>query len=283
MNLFAINAAEINGSNVVWSWYGSSEVAIQASGDGYRGAPLSGASNIVVQTSGDPAVRMFPSFQAANIVFSASGDALYGRSGSGTSTIQLSTTLNGTRWVLGESASDIVFEADGDAQVVAPAAATFTLVLASSIEERVTPAVMGIGASVIQIEAYGVGIPGKAVALDPIAAQIEFASRGIPHLVIDSPDGSSEIVFHAQGESRIGGMVRIDPAEAVISLFSRGDSSLRHYVFAEGEARITLMTAMLQAGIPPIPSEYVPAPRARTVIVQRDARDMTVAHENRSL
>lgn len=284
MNLFAINAAEINGSNEIWSWYGSSEVAIQAQGDGYRGAPLEGVSSIQVTSALEPAAILHPLFQDAAISLSATGEALYGRSGSGTSTILLATELDGTRWVLGESASDIIFEADGDAQVVAPAAATFTLVINSSLEEHVTPAEMGEGSSVIEIVSAGEPWLGGSVFLDPMVASVEVASRAVPYIVISSPAGASQITLGATGEARLGGKVYLEPIEAVIRMFSRcDDSDMRRYVYAEGRSEIALLTAMLQAGIPPIPSVYVPAPRSRTIIVQRDPRDLIVARENRSL
>ncbi|QRE00591.1 hypothetical protein [Pseudomonas phage Itty13] len=284
MNLHPINAAELNGSNEIWSWYGSSTVAVASDAESIRGASLSGDASIQVQTTGEPSVLLTPPFYAANIMLDSDAEAIYGRSGSGASIIQIGSDADGTRWVLGESASDIVFLADGDAQVVAPAAASFDIIFETVIEERVTPGIFGEGASQIIIATGAEGVPGRAVRLEPFGARIELATRAAPHLVINSPAGDSTIALSAVGDARFGRKVYLEPADALIELFSRGDdSAMQRYVYAEGAATIVLLAGALQAGIPPIPTEYVPAPRSRTIIVQRDPRGLIVARETRSI
>lgn len=282
MNLFPVNAAEVNGSNEVWSWYGSSELAVQAGGEMLIGVPLSGSASIEVNSSVEARAIFYPSFPEAGIALTSTGEALYGRTGSGTSIIEISSTADGTRWVLGESTSDIVFEAEGEAQVVAPAAASFDIIISSTIEERVTPAIMGAGQSLIELRTDLAGAVGRAVRLEA-SSQIVLASRAIPRLVIDSPPGSSDILLNALGDARFGRKVYLEPSEAVIELFSRGESGRQRYIYGEGGSVIAILAGMLQAGIPPIPAIYVPAPRSRTIIVQRDPRDMIVARENRSI
>lgn len=282
MNLFAVNAAEINGSIEIWSWYGSSDLALQASGELKIGAVLSGSSNVVLNSDAQAFARLFPTGQPAEIVLTSTGEAIYGRSGSGVSQIVLQSTADGTRWVLGASSSDIVIESDGDAQVVAPAAADFTIVLSTMLEERVTPAIQGVGVSLVVIDSSLDEKTGRAVRLEA-SSEIELASRAIGYLRINGPSTLSQIVLEADGSARFGRKIQLDPLEAQIELFARGEVGFRHYVYADGESVIELRAGSLMAGIPPIPTDYIPAPAGRTIIVARDPRELVVARENRSL
>ena len=86
----------------------------------------------------------------------------------------------------------------------------------------------------------------------------------------------------ADGEARLGDKIDLE-GEAVLQVFARGELSSLHYEYGEGDAIIVVQAGALQAGIPAIPTEYVPAPSARTIIVQRDPRALLVQREDRSL
>lgn len=283
MNAFALNAAAINDSNEVWSWYGASDVAMQSVGEGIRGATLSGASQVVMQSDAVAFAYLMPPASSSSVALSSTAQALYGRAGEGVSQIQIASTGDGTRRVMGESSVEIVFEADGDAQVVPPISGTSNIVLEMELEERVTPALIGEGVSAIVLNTELLSHRGKSVRLEPFEARIEVASIAAPYIIIKSPAAASLIALEGLGEARLGGRIYLDPLEALIEVASRGDSSRLRYIYGEGQSAIELLAGSLLAGIPPIPTVYVPAPRSRTFIVQRDARDMRVARENRSL
>lgn len=136
MNLSAINAAELNGSNEVWSWYGSSSV-------------VAGSSLV-------PALQLIPGQAPANIVAASSGEAIYGRSGSGVSQILLSADGDGTRRTIGEGAAFISFAADGIGALSVFVSGAAQISLLSDAEGL--RMALGEGASVVSLASSATGI-----------------------------------------------------------------------------------------------------------------------------
>lgn len=282
MDLFAVNGAEINGNIEIWSWYGTSDIQLVADGGLMVGAVLSGQANVAVASSCDAMVIYNPITLAADIVLTSTGEALYGRSGSGESDLYISSDADGTRWVMGESASDIVLQAAGEASVVAPAAASFEIVFSLALEERVTPAVPGEGVTNIALSTLLTEYSTPVIHLEG-ELQLEVASIATPWLRIQSPAGASSLALTSSGDARLGEKIYLEANVAELAIFATGDIGTRHYVRGSGDATIAIQAAALAAGKPPIPTTYMPAPRGRTIIVQRGRRDIVVAKQNRSI
>ena len=124
MNLFALNAAEVNGSIEVWSWYGNAELTVNGAGEVQLGLTAEGDADIVTSGSLAPRLDIYAPLDAASVNVGASGDLILGLVGGGSAAITVSATGQGTRWVFGESDFQIVVESEGDGQAVAPSAAT---------------------------------------------------------------------------------------------------------------------------------------------------------------
>ncbi|MND20857.1 hypothetical protein D3C76_48050 [compost metagenome] len=280
--MIAFNAADINGSNEIWSWYGSADIELLAAGGLLIGAPLSGSAAVEVSAAGEAFARLRPAGSPADIRVSAGGSALYGRSASADAVLRLASQADGRRWALGQGDASIKLKANGDAQVVSTIAASFSIVVDSTLFERTTPAIKGKGVTTIELHASMVDGAGRA-SMASGKSTIEVASTASPSLRVAAPAAVAEVKIEASGDARLGGKVYLEAREARIELYARGDIGTCHYVYGEGEAKIAVQAGMLQAGNPAIPNNYVPAPASRTFIVQPDQRDMVVARQNRSI
>lgn len=281
MNGEPVNQVAVNDSSEVWSWYGAADIAIQATGALAIGATLSGDSSIQVQSDAIGYLQAMPPFAPASVVIEAVGEVAYGVTGSGLAEVVLTSTGQGTRVVMGLGASNIVFEADGDAQVVEPAAASFVVVVQASIDERVTPGVMGEGSAQIRVTTTAEDHRAVPIWLESEDTPVVVATIGYPRLVVQSPAGSAAITLASSCEARLGGRVELQPLPAELSLYTRGELGFRHYVYAEGECSIAVQSMALSHGRPQIPTDYIAAPAIRLLRVAKDDRRFTVPAERR--
>ena len=74
MNLFALNAAELNGSIEVWSWYGSAALAVNGAGDVQKGLIAGGDAEIVTAGALAPRLDVYGTFDASNVAMAAYGE-----------------------------------------------------------------------------------------------------------------------------------------------------------------------------------------------------------------
>lgn len=281
MNLFALNAAEVNGSIQVWSWYGDAALVVNGAGDIQKGLVAGGDAEIV--TAGDLAPRLdvYGTFDSAILDVAAYGDVILGLTVEGNAPVVVQAAGAGTRWVLGSSDLQIVLEAEGDGQVVQPAAASFSIVVSSTLDGMVATTVREDGLGQIVLS----GLLNEHVAKRQLIegeAQVHLASVGSGYLIIEGPAGDAAMQLLADGDARLGDKIDLE-GEAVLQVFARGELSSLHYEYGEGDAIIVVQAGASMAGIPDIPTEYVQAPHARTIIVQRDPRAHLVAREDRSL
>lgn len=280
MNLFAVNAAEVNGSIEVWSWYGDAALAVDAAGELKLGLVLAGDAQVVTTGALEPQMRAIPNLVASDIQVAAAGEAIYGRTGEGTAQIVASAVGEGRRWTFGESnAAQIVFELEGDAQVLQPAAGNFTLVVNSALDADVRSTVIEPGFAAIVLDG---SLESKVSRrhLGEGVAEIHLASVGSGYLVVDGPASLAQVVLLAEGDARSGGQVFAE-GSAVIELFARGSVDSIHYEFGEGEAIVAIMALATPGAVPTIPAEYVQAPRIRTFMVSKEDRDMRIDRDRR--
>lgn len=281
MNSAVLNLAALDDSNEVWSWYGNSSMAVQASGAIQFGLTLSGSASVQMVAAGGAVLYATPSFTPAGIALTASGVLTYGATGAGQATLKVSSDGDGTRWALGQSASQILFQAAGDAQVVTPIASSFVVVVSTSIDPRVTQAIPGEGASSIVLSASLEPHIAKAGWLASDSTKFELATIATPYLVVDSPAGNAALRLLADGDARFGGKVQLEPMPAELGLFASGELGYQHYVYASGEAQITVESAAARHGIPQIPSNYIAAPGIRMLRVDNEQRRFIVPAERR--
>lgn len=260
MQNFAINGGTLNGDPEVWMPDSLASLAIQAAGDGMRGALLEGSSTVELAADCDLLVWVLLEGQAS---------------------VELAAAGEGLRWVMIEGQVPIELVASGDVGVVQALSATFVMDFRLSGDITVAQAVKLEGGSALRLAANGSAGKAKTSLLSGVAPLV-FAAGGRGALVIDSPPGTAAIKLLAQGAARLGAKVPLEGAAAIL-LYARGSAAQWRYVFAEGTAAIELRAASLQAGIPPIPAEYVEAPASRIIIVPRDARECRVPRENRSI
>lgn len=281
MNLFAVNAAEVNGSIEVWSWYGDAALSVDAEGELSIGLTMSGDAQVVTAGELEPSLRLIPNLVASQIQVASAGEAIYGRSIEGAASISLSATGDGTRWTFGESAADIVFALTGDATVVQPAAGSFSVVVSSTMDGTVSTVRLIEGS--VQIEVRSEFAPRFARPQYLVAdTSIVLASIACPHLVIDAPEAEASIQAAAEGDARLGAKLYLD-GMASFEIAARGEIGSLHYVRGEGDAQVVITASMSQAGKPQLPTDYVEAPRARTFVIPRDTRALSVERENRRI
>lgn len=268
MNLFALNAAELNGSIEVWSWYGDAALAVNGAGGVQKGLVAGGDAEIV--TAGDLAPRLdvYGTFDTSSMAMAAYGDVILGLTVEGGAPVVVQASGSGTRWVLGSSDLQIVLETEGDGQVVQPASASFSIVVSSTLDGMVATTVREDGIFQIALDSLLNEHVAKRQLIEG-EAQVHLASVGSGYLIIEGPACDAAIQLLADGEARIGDKIDLE-GEAVLQVFARGELSSLHYEYGEGAAIIVVQASAAMAGIPEISAEYVQAPRARTIIVQRD-------------
>lgn len=281
MNLFAVNAAEVNGSIEVWSWYGDAALSVSGQGALSIGLTMSGDAQVVAAGHLDPSLRLIPNLAASQVQVASGGEAIFGRSIEGAASISLSASGDGTRWTFGESAAEIVFVLEGDASIVQPASGSFTVVIDSTMDGTVSTVRLIEGGAQVVVQSEFT--PSFAKPFYLVAdTRIELASIAYPYLVIDAPGAMADLAVDADGDARLGGKLNLE-GEALIELFASGDVGQLHYIRGEGSAQVAITASMSQAGKPQIPTDYVEAPRARTFVIPRDARALSIERENRRI
>lgn len=281
MQNFAVNGGALNGDPQVWIDDAVASIAFQSAGEVMQGLALAGDAQVAFGASG--ALALWAKLQGnAAFSFGASGELLYGVSIGGTASITVSATGNFTRWVMLEGAAPVEVYVEGDVLVVEGVSATFTIVLDAECDLRVAAGHKIAGdASVV----FDAGMHGYHVGATHLSgdAAIEFAGIGTLGMRVLSPPGVATIQVRSDGEARLGEKHYLE-GEAAIELFSSGRVEILHYVYSdEGHAVIEIAASAVTHGVPVIPTEYVAAPRARTIIVSREERERSVARENRSV
>lgn len=281
MNSAVLDLVALNDSNEVWSWYGDASVALQAAGAVITGTTLSGSASVQVSSSASAFIRATPGFAPAQVALAATGSLIYGVTGSGKADLRLTSSANGTRWVMGQSLAQILFQAIGDGQVAGPASASFIIQVASNLVERVTPAIRGEGVSRVVLSTALQAQAAKPIWLEGEPAGVVLASIATPYLSIRSASGAASLQLLADGDSRLGGKLQLEPLPAELSLYTRGELGFRHYVYASGSAEVVIASTAARYGIPTLPSSYVAAPTSRALRVESEQRRFIVPAERR--
>lgn len=259
MNLFAINAAALNDSNEVWSWYGSAEMA--------------------AATELAPALRLIPGMDAAVVQGEAGGEAIYGRAAEGDALILLQADGDGTRWTFGASDIAVEFDVAGDGVVSGTGGGYFPITVDSSMVPHVATSSMLEGLGRIEVRSSIVYRNARPVRLEA-ESRVYCSAPGAGFLVIDAPGMGAVVALSFSGEGRIGGRL-YGEAQSALQVYSRGALALRHYVYAEGAALIQIQARTEKVGIPPIPETYIAAPASRSLQVNNEPRLFTVPAERR--
>ena len=279
MNLFAVNEADVNGSIEVWSWYGDAELAVNCQGELSAGLTIAGDASVVLEGALEPSLRVTPNLDGSQVLLSSECEAIFGRSIEGQASITLSALGEGVRWTFGESNSGIVFELDGEAVVVSPASGNFTISVGTWMDGTVSTVAFGDGFAGIVLSGYLTPRYARPGYLSS-DTEVVIASVADPYIVISGPVASAAIAFYADGGARLGEKLCLE-GDAWLDIFARGELGGLHYVWLDGDAVLLFDVNMSQAGIPQTPTDYVPAPAARTITVSREARSMAVAREDR--
>lgn len=312
VNLFALNAAELNGSIEVWSWYGDAALAVNGAGDVQKGLVAGGDAEIV--TAGDLAPRLdvYGTFDTSSMAIAAYGDVILGLTVEGGAPVVVQASGTGTRWVLGSSDLQIVLETEGDGQVVQPASASFSIVVSSTLDGMVATTVREDGLGRIMISSLLNEHVAKRQMIEG-EAQVHMASVGAGYLIIDSPAGYADVRIFADGDARFGDKISLE-GDAVLQLYARGEVGSLHYVYGAGEAEIGVSFSVTYAAPPPVGfayetegplngfalggyslnggffvvtktvgMEYTPAPRSRIIYVQSEPRAYRVQSESRRI
>jgi len=259
VNLFAINAAALNDSNEVWSWYGASE--------------------LVASSDAEPALWLRPDLDEAAVAVATEGEGLYGRAGEGDAFIVLSADGEGTRWVIGASDAGILLEAIGEGVAVGTSNAYFPIAFTSTLIPYVAGTVQLEGAGAIRLDTSArYRIPGTVYL--SAKSSIHVGAAGAGFLILDAPGMDVELLTRADGAARLGGKLQGE-GRSTIQVYSRGALDSRHYVYAEGSAAILLQAIDAKAGIPPIPDHYIAAPAIRSLRINNEPRLFTVPAERR--
>lgn len=259
MSLFAINAAALNDSNEVWSWYGSAEMA--------------------AATELAPALRLVPSLDAAVIQGEIGGEAIYGRAAEGDALIALQADGEGTRWAFGSSDALLEFEVTGDGLVSGAGGGYFPIRFDGAMIPHVAASGMLAGAVTVEVQSSVTSRRAVPIRLEAASA-INLAANGAGFLIMDAPGMSAAVGVLAEGAGRLGGKL-YGEGNATIEVYSRGALGLRRYVYAEGSAKIQIQVRTEKAGIPPIPDTYIAAPAIRSLQVKNEPRLFTVPAERR--
>lgn len=281
MQNFAINGGVLNGDPQVWlDEVATAAVVLHGDGEVMQGLSLQGTAQTVVAAEGALAFRASLTGQAG-VALSASGQVQRGGMLSGAAGVQMAATGDFTRWVMIEGDSPVEFFGDGDIQVVPGVSATFSVIMSAACDLRV-----GVGRKIegylpIVLRGDMRGYHVKATHLCGYA-DIELAALGHAALSIMSPPGVATIQLAGAGDLRFGEKIGLE-GYAAIDFYSRGSVDVLHYVYAEGVATIEIEASAAMAGKPQIPTEYEPAPASRTISIGREARERSLARENRSI
>lgn len=278
MQNFAINGGTLNGDPEVWVDDVSLAVALQADGVVMLGLTLDGGAQVVAASD------LSLAFQAkleglAGVVLDASGQLTYGVSLVGESPVVVSTSGDVIRWGMIQGDAATALAADGDLQIVPPVSATFDIVASGDLVLHAATGHQGEGYTPIVMAADLQAYVTPATILSGLAS-IEAAGIGQGSLLIASPPGEAAIVFEADGAARYGAKLSLE-GDAALELYSRGCLDVWHYVYAEAEAAIQIMTMAASHGMPIIPSQYVAAPIARALRVGEETRRFIVPAERR--
>ena len=284
---------------------GQAGVVLSGSGQVQRGATLSGASSIQLAAAGDFTrwvmiegetplelymdgdIQVAPGVSATfDIVLSADCDLHVGvgQKIEGYMPIELRGDLRGhhvkATHLGGYAYIELAALGHAALKIMSPPGVA-TIQLAGAGDLRFGEKIGLEGLAPVQFSASLDAHVGKPVHVGGYAP-IEFASLGLGSLVIQSPPGAAVIEFAAAGDARFGERVPLE-GYAGIGIFSRADVGTIHYVYAEGTATIEIAAWAAVAGKPIIPTEYEPAPTARTIRIGREARESSLARENRSV
>lgn len=280
MNDFALNAAAVNGSVEVWIDAVTAAVELQSSGDVYAGLMGQGTASVVTGLTGDAYALVKLSGDAV-VTTSADAVAIIGKSAEGSAQLVLSAAGEGARWVFGVGSNAITWDAEGDGQVVELLSGRFNIALSASLDGAVGVTRRGEGDALVLLEANATFVVSKAHYAEAQAV-INLGSAGAGYAIVHSPDAYGQFELSASGDMRLGSKV-LGSGDSVIQLFARGSLGSIHYEYGEGSAAIEFDTVIERFGRPDLPIDYVPAPAARTFMVQKSSRTLTVQRDNRSL
>lgn len=280
MNTFALNGAALNGSTEVWIGDTLAQIALQGDGSVSLGLVGAGQADVALVAGLEPSALVKLAGDA-QVAFSAAGDSLLGVSAEGEAGIALNAGGDGTRWVFGVGLSDVEWYAEGDGVVVEQVSARFNIVVMAELDASVSVIRPGEGVAPIVFDASLLDHAARVGNIEG-RASIHLGAEGVGYGIIQSPAGYSEVQFSAAGDIRLGERVH-GRGDALLDVFAAGDIGAIHYVWGEGLAAVELSAMSAQAGIPSVPLDYVPAPRGRVFIVQRDARTYRVPQQIRSL
>lgn len=258
MNLFAINAAALNDSNEVWSWYGSAE--------------------LVADSALEPAVFVRPDLEGT-LQVESEAEAIYGRAAEGDALIPLQADGDGTRWTFGSSDALLEFQVTGEGVVSGTGGGYFPIQFISSMIPHVAESVMLEGLAVAELLSSGTSRRAVPVRLEA-SSVIHCGAKGVGFLIMDAPGMDVALRVLADGSGRLGGKL-YGEGSAILEVYSRGTLGFRHYVYAEGSAAIQIQARTERAGVPPIPDTYIAAPAIRSLQVNNEPRLFTVPAERR--
>jgi hypothetical protein len=279
VNVFAINAAALDDSNQIWSWYGGADVAFQADGVVALGLTATGTADVVVQADLVPQLYLFTA-GAADVVLLLDGEALYGRSATGDAQVVVTADGEGVRWTFGASDLTAVFQVDGDAQVVSPTSASLNIQFDAQLDGRSAAVAQGIADLSVVFDAqleYRVARPAFLEGEAPLV----FGCEAMPYMVLYSASGTADVALQAGGESRLGGRLYGEGA-AELQWIATGEALQWHYQYASADVTIQLTAVAERHGTPAIPSEFIAAPHVRALALNYEPRAFTVPAERRA-
>lgn len=279
MNLFAINAAALNDSNEIWSWYGDAGMALQADGVIAIGLTAIGSGDVVLQSDLLPQLRLIiPG--AADVVLLADGEALYGRAAVGGSQMALTAAGDGVRWTFGDSDLQAEFQFEGDGLVVPQVSVSFNIQFEAELDGRAATVHQGIAdLSVVfntQLD-YRVARPYFLEG----NADVVFGIEATPYMVINSVSGGADVALQAEGDARFGGVL-YGEGSAELEWIATGDALQWHYHYAEASVDIQITAVAERHGKPALPGEFVAAPAIRTMHLDAERRAFIVPAERRA-
>jgi hypothetical protein len=279
VNVFAINAAAVNDSNEIWSWYGDAGMALQADGELIAGITGVGDANVVVQSDLMPSVRLLVE-GSADVALTMAGEALYGRSGSGDMQLAVNAGGEGVRWTFGESDLPVVFQADGDAQVVSQVSASFNIQFEAEMDGRAATVHQGIADLSVVFDTQLDYRVARPIYLEGDAAMV-FGIEAMPFMWINSASGAADIAWQAAGDARFGGVL-YGEGSAELEWIATGDALQWHYHYAEGAVDIQITAVAERHGKPALPSEFTAAPLIRAMHLGVERRAFIVPAERRA-
>jgi hypothetical protein len=279
VNAFSLNAASLDGSNQIWSWYGDANIVFQADGDVALGLVASGSADVVLQADLLPRLNVSAS-GSADVVFVLDGDLLYGRTASGDMQLVLTADGDGTRWTFGASDLTAVFQADGDAQVVSQVSSNFNIQFDALLDGRAATVQQGIADFSVVFDAqldYRVARPAFLEGDAPLV----FGMDAMPFMRINSVSGAADIAWQAGVDTRLGGRL-YGEGSADIALIATGYALQWHYLYAEADVQVRFTAVAERHGLPVIPSIFIAAPPVRLLYLGAEHRAFIVPAERRA-